>query len=214
MHDIKQLIVELLDSYESKVESIRFLIDTAYRAVRDANTDLTAAFREREEVSTRLKEILAKNCSLRKKDFDAMMDDVMQLLESKRVELEIEQKRLEEILKDYLSRERVRLALMRNKVLEADEKNLYPVLKEIRDEMENEADCILGTFMDMEQRLRTFNKAIKGLNQKLKNLLKKGELLRTEDVKNLRLTEKILLDRLLRDRGRNQHAVYETGENT
>lgn len=214
MHDIKQLIVELLDSYESKVESIRFLIDTAYRAVRDANTDLTAAFREREEVSTRLKEILAKNCSLRKKDFDAMMDDVMQLLESKRVELEIEQKRLEEILKDYLSRERVRLALMRNKVLEADEKNLYAVLKEIRDEMENEADRILGTFMDMEQRLRTFNKAIKGLNQKLKNLLKKGELLRTEDVKNLRLTEKILLDRLLRDRGRNQHAVYETGENT
>ena len=185
----KDLVLGLLDSYEAKMERIRALIDIAYRSVRDASTGLSHASQEREEIASRLKQVLAKNCSLRKIDFDCMMSQVVLLLENKKARLEAEQAEVAKALASYLSHEQTTLSCMREKVQAAGEKDLQTVLKGIRGDMEDEEAHVVGIFLDLEQRLRSFNGAQKDLNQRLRDLLDRGDLLKTEDVRNLRLGE-------------------------
>ena len=65
--DMKRLAKEIVSSYESRISEVGIIIDNTHRILEDFKT-------KRNEMSNQLKEILAKEESLRKKDFDSMME--------------------------------------------------------------------------------------------------------------------------------------------
>ena len=168
MGDMKEIILDLVTSYENKVTAVEAFIDVAYRVVRESDGDLSKTCRERKDISNRLREILARNCSLRKRDFETIMRGVLLAFEEKRAWLEEEQERVEERLRHYLSKEKERTALMRERLLESNtRKDLEQTLKEICMEQENEAEHVLGLLRDFSLKVENFNREQEELNRKL-----------------------------------------------
>lgn len=70
MADLKNIVEGIVSSYDTRVKIVQSIVEDTEK--------LLAAFRERrEEMSKGLKEALAKSEHLRKKDFDGMMNDIL-----------------------------------------------------------------------------------------------------------------------------------------
>ena len=67
--DMKRVAQDIVSSYQSRVSTVATIIDNTHQILEDFKT-------RRNEMSNHLKETLAKEESLRKKDFDNMMKDV------------------------------------------------------------------------------------------------------------------------------------------
>ncbi len=68
--DLKSLANSIIDSYEMRVNTVNGLMDQAYHFLRNFQLEV-------EEMTIRLRDNLAKGESLRKKDFDRMLGDVI-----------------------------------------------------------------------------------------------------------------------------------------
>ena len=69
--DMRKLTEEIVSSYESRISAVCTIIDNTHQMLDD--------FREkRSAMSTQLRETLAKEDSLRKKDFDIMMKEILE----------------------------------------------------------------------------------------------------------------------------------------
>lgn len=184
--EIRGIILDLCDSYENRVATVEALIGVAYRAVRESNGSLSKASRERESVNARLQEILARNCSLRKKDFDTIMRGIVRTLEDKRAQLEETQERIEQELEGYLSRQKERIALLRERLRDLDDiEDVEQVLKAVKVGQKNEAESLFLTLRQFRLELETFTREHGHLNRRLRMLLEKGNLLEIEDIRRL-----------------------------
>lgn len=68
--EIKNLLQNIIASYEARLQIIRSIIENTEKILGEFRT-------KREEMSTRLREALAKSTNLRKKDFDGMMGEIL-----------------------------------------------------------------------------------------------------------------------------------------
>jgi hypothetical protein len=71
--DSENLVDSVFCSYEARIQGVEGLLDTARNVLENFDNSLLDVRRECEQVSGQLRENLAKNGSLRKKDFDTMM---------------------------------------------------------------------------------------------------------------------------------------------
>jgi hypothetical protein len=71
--EMKDAIVGLITSYENTISSVKELITTGYPATAISNDGLDELDEERGKLISDLQETLAKNCSLRRKDFNKLM---------------------------------------------------------------------------------------------------------------------------------------------
>lgn len=109
--DLKNLAEDIIVSYEARVKIVGEIVEDTHK--------MLDGFKEkRQELSDNLREVLAKSESLRKKDFSAMMQDIL-LTQQKREEnvkkmladFREEEARVAEQLKELLKRgEKLRLA--------------------------------------------------------------------------------------------------------
>ncbi len=77
-NDMKRIPEELVSSYESRIANVAMIIDNTHKIIEN--------FRNiRNDMSNHLKERLAKEEFLRKKDFDNMIKDVI-LMQDRREE--------------------------------------------------------------------------------------------------------------------------------
>ncbi|MEW6228049.1 MAG: hypothetical protein AB1700_08190 [Bacillota bacterium] len=184
--EIRGIILDLCDSYENRVATVEALIGVAYRAVRESNGSLSKASRERESVNAKLQEILARNCSLRKKDFDTIMRGIVRTLEDKKAQLEETQERIEQELEGYLSRQKERIALLRERLRDLDDiEGVEQVLKDMKVRQENEAESVLLVFRQLRLELEALTRKQHHLNRRLQKLLEKGDLVEIEDIRRL-----------------------------
>jgi hypothetical protein len=87
--EMVRLARELIASYEARVSSVEHIIEATH--------EMLEAFRsQRETMRTRLREALARAASLRRRDFDAMMQGIL-------VGQEERQERIKEAMRGYLS---------------------------------------------------------------------------------------------------------------
>lgn len=188
--NIREMILDLSSSYENGVATVEALVGAAYRAVRESNGSFSKVLRERESISARLQEILARNCSLRKKDFDTIMKGIVCELEGKKAQLEKDEGQIEQELESYLAREKQRIALLREKLKGTDGiEGIERALRDIKVGQENEAESILLMLRQFRLKLEAFTRKHDQLNRKLQKLLEKGELLRIEDIRRLNFME-------------------------
>lgn len=198
-----RLIDILFASYEERVSSIGAFLDTTFQVMQEAQNPLSGMKEERERINLELRERLARVRSLRRKDFDRMMRE---LLSNQREQEEEtrgmldgylkEQKAIAQVLRDSLTR--VRDSAAADKVAAVN--RLHEKLQEtlVRQEQCRATMC---------EKLGEFQHRHEVLTMELKELLARGEELKIRDFK-------LMLGRFKNDRAKRLTRQQEREEET
>ncbi len=181
--EVGGIVDEVLSVYEESVGAVEQIIATPYRFV-ELEEEIFNTRKEREQISVTLKVLLANNDSLRKKDFDCMMDRIFDAQEKRESEVRC-------MLRSYFDGQKEMASVLREK-LRVFRANLGGENQELIRQFRAFADNL---FQEREQRkkyvegkLHEYNQSQQEIAGALKKLLEKGKELRFRDLKNL-LTE-------------------------
>lgn len=158
--EIKNLAQSIINSYESRVKTISVLMKKAGEVLK--------SFRlEQGEMINELRERLAKNESLRKKDFDSMWESVQ--VKQKEREKEVTQ-RLERFQKEQGEM----VAELRRVLMSVD----YPRLEDFEITKENILTRQRERERELGETLKNFHQEQEEISSALRKLLSKNESLR------------------------------------
>ena len=94
--EINEFIENIVESYETRLQNMEVIFTTSEAVTESSNTllqdfhySLTDLRKDRDNLNTQLRETLAKNGSLRRKDYDNMMKYIFEVLEKKEKEAEM-----------------------------------------------------------------------------------------------------------------------------
>jgi len=168
MEDTEQLrdiVGKIVGSYESKVKVVTSLM-------REVNQRIRSFHIEQEQMTNRLKDILAKNECLRKKDFDAMMTGI-------RSHQEAREKEVSQIVEDFCREEEETAAKLKDILTVKSSSTLqdFAVLKE---KMLNRPKA---RERRISQLLKDFHRDQEELNTALRMLLEKGSSVSIKDLR-------------------------------
>jgi bacterioferritin (cytochrome b1) len=192
---MKSTIDHIVSSYETRIQSIGTLFDATHQVLQGFHDSLFDTREEREKLNGELRENLAKNKSLRRKDFDNLMEGII-LTQNER------EKEVRNLLNSYLHGQkemaqdlRENLEGFRDSIAKGEAqrvKEFQEMIKHILAKQEERKD-------EVTSRLKEFKKEQKMLASRLKELLTKGRDLRIKDlkamVKYFRVLSKERLDR-------------------
>ena len=170
--DLRALAYSIIDSYEMRVSTVNGLMDQAYQFLKSFQMEL-------EDMIVRLRDNLAKAESLRKKDFDRMIKDVIE----RRHQTEQEAK---QGLKFFREEEEEMIGRLR-KIVHGGSRSILEDMGAIKEDISRR----------QKEREKNIIKALKRLQIEqeelrvgLKNLLEKGEKIKVKDfrvmIKSLR----------------------------
>ena len=170
-----QKIQTAFQSSENMTESSHFLFDNVHNTLNDLR-------KERDQLNSRLRETLAKNGSLRKKDYNTMMSGILCALDEK--EREAERQFLNFIEAQKETAQSLKNSLLGIKDITApDVSEKIAIIKErlpqISKLQEMKKETVMKTFMDFQQ----MHNRVMGC---LENLLKKGDHLLLQEIKNVK----------------------------
>lgn len=176
---IKDIVNDVVSSYEARIQSIGAIFDTTYQIREDFQDSFLDTKEEREKLNAELRESLAQKGSLRKKDFDNMMRGILSMQDAR-------EKEVRNLLKGYLSEQKEVAKTLRDdlaKVKDALASGEAERVKEFQAWMN-------GTFAGQDERknevtsmLKEFQKEQQEMSKRLKELLAKGRDLRIRDLK-------------------------------
>ncbi len=181
--EVGVIVDEVLSVYEESVGTVEQIVAAPYRFM-ELEEQLFGTRKERGDIFVTLKELLANNDSLRKKDFDCMMSRILDAQEKREAEVR-------QMLRSYFDDQKEMASVLREK-LRAFRTTLGEENQEFIKQFRVFADDL---FQEREQRkkyvegkLREYNQAQQEMAGALRRLLDKGKELRVRDLKNL-LTE-------------------------
>lgn len=177
--EMKDIVENIVSSYETRVQSIEAVFDTTCQLLQGYHALFFDMGQERGKVETGLRENLARNSSLRRKDFDSMMRGILSMQDER-------EKELRNLLKNYLNEQkgaaqalRDNLREFRNSLVRGEVqriKKFQILIKEILARQDERKE-------EVTSKLKEFQKERKNLALRLKGLLSKGRELRIKDLK-------------------------------
>jgi hypothetical protein len=199
----RRVIDSLLSSYEERVSSIGSILDNTFQVLQDTQSPLTDLKDERERINAELRERLAKTSSLRRKDFDRMMQELL----ASQGEQEAE---LKDLLKEYVGRQKAIARELRDSLMQVRdsvaEDNLAAV-RRLRDQLQEAPVRQEQSRTEICTKLSQLQMKQKVLTGELKDLLARGEDLRIQDFK-------LMLGRFNADRAKRLARQRERKEET
>lgn len=196
MEKMKDFVENVLDSYEKRVE----VVSTVMRQTTELLKRLS---QEQARMAWELRERLAKKESLRKKDFDSLLEDIV-------IRQLDKEKKIVKVLNDFQREEEGLIARLRS-ILTGSEKVTLSAFRELSEEV---LDRLKEKEKEASNMLRSFHIAQEELSAELKRLVEKGEEVRTKDFKamieSLRLRQREKeseIGRLLDEFGKVQEEV-------
>lgn len=180
---------QIISSYETRIQKIQTafqssetISESSHSLFDNVHNSLNDLKKEREVLNTRLCEILAKNGSLRKKDYNSMMSGILGTLDEKEREAEKQFMNFIEAQKETAQELKNSLLGIKD-ISTQDAKEKIIVVKEqlshISKLQELRKETALKTFLDFQQ---MHNKMI----DCLKNLLEKGDQIMVQDIKSIK----------------------------
>ena len=161
--DLRVLANSIIDSYEMRVSTVNALMNQAYHFLRSFQTEL-------EDMIVRVRDNLAKTESLRKKDFDRMISDIIERCQQREEEAE-------QSLKLFQEQEQQMISRLRKIILGGNRSGLEDIkaIKEdiYRRQKEREKGIIKA--------LKRFQLEQEELRVALKKLFSKGENVKIKD---------------------------------
>jgi len=168
-------------SSENITESSHFLFDNVHNSLNELK-------KEREILNLRLCESLAKNGSLRKKDYNTMMSGILSAIDEKEKEAETR-------FLNFVEAQKETAQLLKNCLLEikdinspdANEKitSIKEQLSQISKQQETRKETVMRTFMDFQQMHNRLMKC-------LENLLEKNDHILIQEIKKIK--DQILIE--------------------
>jgi hypothetical protein len=167
VEDMKRVAEEIVSAYQSRISTVATIIDNTHQILDDFKI-------KRNEMSEHLKETLARQGSLRKKDFDSMMQEILFHQDEREKEVRDllktffeEQKEVAEIIKKSLTgAEKIRID---------DFKKMLQDIQAKQRTRENEVSVML----------KEFQTEYKEMAESLRSLLDKREAMRIKDFKKM-----------------------------
>lgn len=170
--DMKRVTQEIVSSYQSRISTVATIIDDTHQLLEDFKN-------KRDEMSNQLKETLAKEESLRKKDFDNMMKDILSSQDEKETQVR-------DLLKTFFQEQREIAEVIRKSLSEGQKVRIDDFKKMLQDIQVRQK----ARENQVSTTLREFQKEYKKMAESLRSLLDKGEAIRIKDfketVKNIR----------------------------
>ncbi len=165
VEDMKRVAEEIVSSYQSRISTVAAIIDDTHHLLEDYKN-------KRNEMSSQLKETLAKGESLRKKDFDNMMQDVLFHQDER-------EKHVKELLKTFFEEQKEVAEIIKKSLTGAEKIRIDDFKKMLQDIQarqkvrENEVSVML----------KEFQTEYKEMAESLRSLLDKREAIRIKEFK-------------------------------
>jgi hypothetical protein len=187
-------VLDIITSYESRVSMVEELISTAYEATIASESSFGALEEERERLKSSLQKTLAKNCSLRRKDFNRLIEGVLSGSNGEREAIEKERGQLREKVREYLNEQKELANCLREQIFEltqekAGKSGLDVVINNIRAAYEGTGQQLFAVLRDFQLHLDAFQREQADINHKLQRLMERGESLSIEDLRQLETGE-------------------------
>lgn len=162
---MKSLAEDIVSSYESRINAIENIITSTQETLQNFRD-------EKYKMSEELKDRLANHESLRKKDFDLMMKDILSK-QDERVS------GVKSLLAQYLNEQKELAKLLRETLIKGESMRLKEfkyMMKEIQERQKRREE-------EVKRTLQEFKKEQDELRDALKEMLAKGEEIRIKDFK-------------------------------
>jgi len=179
--EMKNFVENFVSSYETRIQSMGAIFDTAHQLLEGFQESFLDGKQEREKVSAELREKLAQNESLRRKDFDNMMQGIISTQNEREKEVRNllntylnEQKEMAQVLRESL--EKFKDTLAKGEVQRV--KDFQGMIKELLAKQEKRKE-------EVTSKLKDFQKEQQEMAKRLKELLDKGRELRIRDLKSM-----------------------------
>jgi len=186
--NIDGFIDNIISSYESRVKKIQTafqssetITESSHNLFDHVHHSLSDLKKERELLNARICESLAKNGSLRKKDYNNLMSGIISTLDEK-------EKAAEDLFLGFIEAQKETAQSLKNSLLQmkdlsgSDSGETITKIKEqlsrITKMQEMRKEVVISTFLDFQQ---MHNRMI----QCLESILEKGEHLLVKDIKNI-----------------------------
>jgi seryl-tRNA synthetase len=143
--EIGRLAREVIASYEARISWVERIVEATHEMLETFR-------RQREAMRAQLRETLARVASLRRRDFDAMMEGIL-------VRQEERERAIKETIKDYLAEQRALAAALKEALARGEAERIGTVkelLKGIearREEREREVRTLLADFQSEQDEL-------------------------------------------------------------
>jgi len=178
---MKNIVEDIISSYENRIQNIGAIFETTHQLLEGFQNSFLDTRQERERLNAELRDNLAKNKSLRRKDFDNMMQGILCAQDER-------EKEVKNLLKTYLN-EQKQMACALGENLGKFKNSLTKGEAERMREFQNLIKGILARQderrVEVTLKLREFQKEQKDLANSLKQLLAKGRELRIKDLKSM-----------------------------
>jgi len=206
--DMKNIVESIISSYDARIQSIGAIFDTTGQLLEGFQESLLDTRQEREKINAELRENLARNESLRKKDFDNMMRNILSAQEER-------EKQVRSLLKDYLNEQKEMAHALGANLTEVKDalskgeaqriKEFHAAITEILTKQEKRKK-------EVSSELKEFQKNHQEMTRRLKELLTKGRKLRIKDLKLMLAEFKIQhKERMARQKERKKEAQNVLG---
>ncbi len=191
---MKELVSDLVTCYENRISMVEELISGHYNATATLDASLAVVAEERARLKTSLQEILVRNCSLRRKDFNTLMERIVSESEGVKRELEEERKHVRDELKGYLDEQKQLVSSLRQQLGDftrekADKDALEATMAKFKAAYQSRGQQVFAMLRDFQLRLESFRREEEEISHKLQRLVEKGESLRIEDLRQLEAAE-------------------------
>ena len=183
-------VLDLITSYESRIATVEELMTTAYQTTVTSDGSFDLLDEERERLKTGLQKTLTKNCSLRRKDFNRLMERVLSDSNKNREAIQEEQSRVREKVKEYLDEQKQLASYLRQQLVELTQEKmdkgcLDAVIGKIKASYEDTGQRLFTILRNFQQRLKDFQREQEEINRTLQRLVDRGESLTLEDLRQL-----------------------------
>jgi uncharacterized phage infection (PIP) family protein YhgE len=159
VEQMRNLTQDLIASYDARVDTIGTIIDNTYQALDDFKD-------KRAKLSGELKETLAKRGSLRKKDFDRMMNGILLSQEEK-------EKEVKQSLKNFIGEQKKEARELKDALTKGEVERI----KKAQIGIEKGVAEIKGSLKDFCEQQET-------LTDQLRKLVTKGEDLKIKELQD------------------------------
>lgn len=164
--ELKRVAEEIVSSYQSRISTVAMIIDSTHQLLEDFKN-------KKNEMSEHLKETLARGGSLRKKDFDNMMKDILYHQDEK-------ERQVRNLLKTFFEEQEEIAQVIKGNLAEGEEKVRISDFKKMLEDIQARQKARESEVSVM---LKEFQTEYREMAESLRSLLDKGEAIRIREFK-------------------------------
>lgn len=180
LENMQTAVADIISTYEERIDNIGTTFDTTFQ-IMESFQEFLRSNQQKEVVTNQIRDILARNEHLRKKDFDIMMREILSSQERR-------ERMVKDLLKTYIEEQKNMAANLKENLHSVKDSLAKGELQRIRDFQETIKEIMAKQQerrVEVSSLLKDFQNEQRELAVRLRELLAKGRDLRINDLKQM-----------------------------